>query len=308
MRNEIRVRQGVNVDDTHSQHTDSAPVREKCFPMTAELASSGFLYRAVAEALRTRIADGVYRPGDRIPGVEALAEEFGVSTITVRRAIREMSLGGELTGRQGLGVFVTPRRRIVRLVRMDEVTPLDQTIRANGMEPGLRDLGTTLVPTTEEPFLAGLQGAGKHVHRLERVLLADGEAVGLDTLWLPRWLATRMNSTLQGRFVLSQLAEYNVTTESCTYQAEAAVATDVQAGLLGVASGSPLLVVRFFPLGVSRRPLLAGRTITRADRFTYEFSASSARSAVPWSVAKAERRTVLTPDPTDRRRGSAPAG
>lgn len=255
--------------------------------MTAELASSGFLYRAVIEALRTRIADGMYRPGDRIPGVEAMAEEFGVSTITVRRAIREMSLGGELIGRQGLGVFVTPRRRIIRLVRLDDVTPLDQTIRANGMEPGLRDLGMTLVPRAEEPFLAGLQGAGKHVHRLERVLLADGEAVGLDTLWLPRWLAARMKNTLQGRYVLSQLAEYNLTITGCTYQAEATIATDVQAGLLGVASGSPLLVVRFFPLGVSGRPFLAGRTITRGDRFTYEFSASQTQAAMPWSAAKA---------------------
>lgn len=261
-------------------------MRDVWFAMTAELASSGFLDRAVAEALRARIADGVYLPGDRIPSVEALAEEFGVSTITVRRAIREMSLGGELIGRQGLGVFVTPRRRIIRLVRLDEITPLDQTIRANGMEPGLRELGMTLVPSTEEPFLAGLQGAGKHVHRLERVLLADGEAVGLDTLWLPRWLAARMKNTLQGRFVLSQLTEYNVITESCTYQAEATIATDVQAGQLGVASGSPLLVVRFFPLGASGRPLLAGRTITRADRFTYEFSGNRTRSAVPWSTAK----------------------
>lgn len=256
--------------------------------MTADLASSGFLYRAVTEALRTRIADGVYRPGERIPSVEALADEFSVSTITIRRAIRELALGGVLIGRQGRGVFVTPRRRIVRSVMLDEVSPIEQALRANGMQPGLRDLGITLVPVTDQPFLSGLQGAGRHVQRLERVLLADDEPVGLDTLWLPRWLAARLHGKLQGRFILSQLAENNLVPQSCTYQAEATIATDTQAALLGVASGSPLLVVRYFPIGASGRPLLAGCTVTRADRFTYEFSGRGAGvqgGTVPWSAA-----------------------
>jgi DNA-binding GntR family transcriptional regulator len=257
--------------------------------MTTDLANGGgFLYRAVMDALGARIAEGLYLPGERIPGVEALAGEFNVSTITVRRAIRELSLGGVLIGRQGRGVFVTSARRIVRSVRIDQVSPIEQELRANGIEPGLRELGMTLVPVTDEPFLAGLQGAERHVHRIERVLLADGEAVGLDTLWLPRWLAARLRGKLHGRFILSQLADHNIVPHSFTYQAEATIATDTQAALLSVAFGSPLLVVRYFPIGTSGRPLMAGRTITRADRFTYEFSGhgTAAQSgAVPRSVA-----------------------
>jgi GntR family transcriptional regulator len=256
--------------------------------MTADLTHGGFLYRAVTEALRTRIAEGQYMPGDRIPSVEALAQEFNVSTITVRRAVRELALGGELIGRQGRGVFVTPRRRIVRSVRVDTISPIEEEMRANGIEPGLRELGMALVSVGDEPFLARLQGVGTHVQRLERVLLADDEPVGLDTLWLPRWLATRLHGKLQGRFILSQLADHNVVSQTCTYQAEATIATDTQAALLGVAPGSPLLVVRYFPIGPSAKPLLAGRTLTRADRFTYEFSgrgAAAQTGTVPWSMA-----------------------
>jgi GntR family transcriptional regulator len=256
--------------------------------MTTDLATGGFLYRAVMDALRARIAEGLYLPGDRIPGAEALADEFNVSTITIRRAIRELSLDGMLIGHQGRGVFVTSRRRIVRSVRVDQVSPIEQEMRANGIEPGLRELGMTLVPVGDEPFLAGLQGADGHVHRLERVLLADGEAVGLDTLWLPRWLAARLRGKLHGRFILSQLADLNILAHSFTYQAEAIIATDTQAALLSVAFGSPLLVVRYFPIGTSGRPLMAGRTITRADRFTYEFSGHGTTAqvgAVPRSTA-----------------------
>jgi GntR family transcriptional regulator len=66
--------------------------------------SARFLYRAVAEALRERIRTRVYGPGSRIPTFAELAAEFNVSTITVRHAIRELSLEGMLVGRQGLGV------------------------------------------------------------------------------------------------------------------------------------------------------------------------------------------------------------
>jgi Bacterial regulatory proteins, gntR family len=50
--------------------------------------SRRFLYRSVSQVLRERIAAGIYEPGARVPGVADLAREFGVSTITVRRAVR----------------------------------------------------------------------------------------------------------------------------------------------------------------------------------------------------------------------------
>src|SRR5262245_46284000 len=63
-----------------------------------------FLYRVVSQTLRERIASGLYQHGSRIPGVEELAKEFGVSTITVRRSIRDLTLEGLIVGRRGLGL------------------------------------------------------------------------------------------------------------------------------------------------------------------------------------------------------------
>ena len=75
-----------------------------------------FLYRVVSQTLRERIANGPYQHGSRIPGVDELAKEFGVSTITVRRAIRDLTLEGMVIGRRGLGLFVASRPRIVRML------------------------------------------------------------------------------------------------------------------------------------------------------------------------------------------------
>ena len=46
------------------------------------------LYINLAELLGTRIKQGFYRPGDRLPSVRALSVEHGVSLSTVQQAYR----------------------------------------------------------------------------------------------------------------------------------------------------------------------------------------------------------------------------
>ena len=46
------------------------------------------LYVNLAELLGTRIEQGFYRPGDRLPSVRALSVEHGVSLSTVQQAYR----------------------------------------------------------------------------------------------------------------------------------------------------------------------------------------------------------------------------
>ena len=60
------------------------------------------LYMNLAELLGTRIEQGLYRPGDRLPSVRALSQEHGVSLSTVQQAYRQLEddgLGG--AGRTG---------------------------------------------------------------------------------------------------------------------------------------------------------------------------------------------------------------
>ena len=49
------------------------------------------LYKQMEDLLMERIASGEFQPGDRFPSVEELANEYGVSVVTVRRAIDNLS-------------------------------------------------------------------------------------------------------------------------------------------------------------------------------------------------------------------------
>ncbi|MCV7344054.1 FadR/GntR family transcriptional regulator [Mycolicibacterium rhodesiae] len=60
-----------------------------------------------AQLLLSRIRDGEWPLGHRLPGETTLAAQLGVGRSTLREAIRELSGRGVLDSRQGAGVFVT---------------------------------------------------------------------------------------------------------------------------------------------------------------------------------------------------------
>ncbi len=64
------------------------------------------LYDAVRADLMGKIRDGVYPPGSRLPGRNALADQYGVAYGTVDRAIRELEEMHVVRVRNGVGSFV----------------------------------------------------------------------------------------------------------------------------------------------------------------------------------------------------------
>lgn len=66
-------------------------------------------YRRIMRDIRERIASGDLKPGDKLPTTAELAEQYGVSTPTVRQAITILSEAGVLVGHQGLAVRVAQR-------------------------------------------------------------------------------------------------------------------------------------------------------------------------------------------------------
>lgn len=67
------------------------------------------LYHSVAERIKELMRQGGYPPGSRLPGERDLAEQFGVSRVTVREAQIALEAVGMLDIRVGSGVYVLPK-------------------------------------------------------------------------------------------------------------------------------------------------------------------------------------------------------
>ncbi len=73
-------------------------------------------HQKIARLIRQRIATRQYQPGQLLPSVRILAEEFGVSVNAVYRAVKLLQHEASLEGVQGHGIRV--------------LTPTDETVRA----------------------------------------------------------------------------------------------------------------------------------------------------------------------------------
>ena len=86
-------------------------------------------YEVIKRHVLAHIHDGTWQEGDAIPAEEALAREFGVSRMTVNRAIRELSDEQIVERIQGSGTFVAQQKYQATLV---EIRNIADEIAARG--------------------------------------------------------------------------------------------------------------------------------------------------------------------------------
>lgn len=69
-------------------------------------------YEQVKAFIKSRISAGTWKPGDPVPSEAALMTQFGISRMTVNRALRELAAEGMVTRVQGSGTRVAELHRI----------------------------------------------------------------------------------------------------------------------------------------------------------------------------------------------------
>ena len=66
-------------------------------------------YRQIAAILRGRIESGEYQPGQRLPGIHDLMQEYGVAALTARKALNVLVTDGLAELSPGRGFYVINR-------------------------------------------------------------------------------------------------------------------------------------------------------------------------------------------------------
>jgi len=113
-------------------------------------------YQQVATAIERAIADGKYPPGQRLASERDLAEEFGVSRPTVRRAVIALEMRGLLEARQGSGVYVRQASAAPPPPKELEIGAFDQAEARRLFEGEVAALAATLITDDELAYLETL--------------------------------------------------------------------------------------------------------------------------------------------------------
>lgn len=239
------------------------------------MAHNNFLYRHVATELRNRIETGQYQRGSAIPSQAKLVKEFGVSPITIRRAIRDLAIEGVLYGHQGRGVFVADTRRIVRMLGGRFGRSLGDEIQRAGFTPSIKEIAFNRIsPDTQLRRLFHLR-SGMWLNRHEKLIYADDVPIALDIVHLPKGLSQELRERLRQQFVFAALHELKIEVGRIDFTFESTLASDEEAKRLNLSPRFPLIVARYVVANMKHKPILEGYTASRADRMSFQFSANS---------------------------------
>ena len=78
-------------------------------------------YEQVKAFVKAKITAGEWRSGDAVPSEAALQQQFGISRMTVNRALRELVVEGLVTRIQGSGTVVAQLNRIVSTLAFRDI-------------------------------------------------------------------------------------------------------------------------------------------------------------------------------------------
>ncbi|MSP89772.1 MAG: histidine utilization repressor [Alphaproteobacteria bacterium] len=196
-------------------------------------------YRRVKNHIAERIAAGEWVPGARVPSEGELTRRFGLSRMTVNRALRELVAEGQIVRIQGVGSFVAQRKAESAIFAVRNIA---EEIASSGRRHTAEVL---VLESKRDPEIAARLGLGPDEQVFHSVLVhrADGLPVQLEDRWVnprfaPDYLAQDFRSITPNQH-LTALAPY----QRFEHVVEAETPSPEVARRLQLEPGEPCLVL-----------------------------------------------------------------
>jgi len=236
------------------------------------------LYHQVYLVLRDKIVAGVYSADGLLPGEPALAEQFGVSRITIKRALDDLAADGFVQRRRGLGTRVV--RRVSANPLAGNMAGLMENLLVMGLETEVKllEFGYALPPDDVRRMLGLDEGA--RAQRAVRVRRQDGVPFSYLTTHVPEAIGrTYGRKDLASTPLLALLERSGVIAESAEQSLGARLADPTVAAHLEIDVGSALLSLTRVVYDPAHRPVEHIHALYRPDRYQYRMSLTRERGS-----------------------------
>ncbi len=261
------------------------------------------MYLKVAATIKSRILNRAYSPGGWIPSAKDLAQEFRVSTITIRKAVERLTQEGYLSTRQGAGTLAT----LPELKKME--IQISGNFRnwldsASGRSSRLEIEVLEIAPFEPQQEIRMRLGVGPNeaVGRLRRLRRWHGQIVSYFINYFHGDHLKRLpRGKLSKRSFIEVFQESTGVRFKCLEQrVEAIIAEMDLAEMLETGYGSPLFFVENIYYSHQDRPLVVTHMYYRGDRYVY-------RASIPLEgKEQSSQRTCVDKEENRRRNGDMP--
>jgi len=242
-------------------------------PMTADDGSAAAQpvrakYLQIKDTLLHDYVDG--KPaGSTLPPERVLAQEFGVTRVTVRRAIDELESDGLVYRIQGGGTY-TVGPSIAKSLRL---TSFSDDVRARGRTPSSQVLDVSRGPAGDEIGRSLRLSPRDPVVTVRRLRMADGEPMCLEVCALPADLVPGIEEDdLTGSLYVLLSRRYGLEPARAEQVIEATVLDEQEAAMLTVPPFSAALRATRTSYDVRGGPVEFAVTTYRSDRYSLRFA------------------------------------
>ncbi len=197
-------------------------------------------YEKVKAFIKSQISAGTFRPGGAVPSESALQQQFGISRMTVNRALRELVVEGLVTRIQGSGTVVAQLNRIVSTLAFRDI---HEEIIERGHLHSARVIRVESLKANASLAQTMKLRVGAKVFHSVLVHCEDGLPIQFEDRLVnpaaaPEYLGVDFEQTTPTHYLLEHapLTEANYSIESCLPTAQ-------EAECLGLKSSEPCLVM-----------------------------------------------------------------
>ena len=200
------------------------------------------LYEQMKIQLQEQISVQVYAAGDRLPSETELCEKYGVSRITVRRALDELVSEGILERKQGKGTFVAAKKSRILFRPLESMGSGFSDSTYLGSEKRILVIAKKEREGNRSEREALALSDGEKVFEFRRLMFLDGQPFMLDDAVYPSGrfpgLFERVKDNISTYSLLRE--SYGIAKMLSQRELSFSYATDEQAKLLGCQTGGPL--------------------------------------------------------------------
>lgn len=219
----------------------------------------------IAEIIRSEIAEMAAH--DVIPTERQMTERFGVSRVTIQKALEILTMDGLIYRKHGSGSYVAPHRPITQL----KLRSFSEEMALRGMKFETKVLNFDLLNSNDATD--SWAKIDVPVFRIERLRTCDKKPISWDVSYISRSVAPNLKSKdLSGSLYKLLEDRYEVEISSADETIMPALAKTASANLLQISKSSPVLEV--FRNGYSALGELieSTKSVRRGDLYNMQFT------------------------------------
>lgn len=225
------------------------------------------LYMQVEEHVKQLVVERRWKPGEMLPNEFQLAEEFGVSQGTVRKALNGLTSSKILNRRQGVGTFVSEHTNQHSLYRF-------YPIISDGKTPELPKaelLSLTLIKAPKNVCIAFDVRTNMKVFEVLRRRILNNEFCIVEKIFLPHTYFKALENTKELPHTLYHFyqTQFNLTVQNTTDRIKADIATAEDAKLLGIQKDEAILEVQRLAHSIDGKIIEYRISRCRSDKYHY---------------------------------------